>query len=440
MSVVAGCLASWLMFLWTARRQYRVIQSFAQWSGAAASSSEVPPAWRGAGGKAAASVADERAMHRIAADIDVLRSRYRSLLEDRSRMVDAMASMQEGFLAFDQQLDLLLFNAAAKALLDLPPSIALGTSIYRIIPRPAMLELVNRTHLSGQTQEAVIEGGSGSRRQLRLRVTPLEIPQRTRPAEAVGSDRGVLLLVSDVTRLQQLESMRRDFTANVSHELKTPLASIQAYTETLLLGALDDPTANRHFVEQIAAGTERLSALIADLLQLARLDSEPPGRQSQSEAVDVRPILDDVIGLHTAIADAKGITLQHHRGEAARVAANTDAIRVIFGNLVGNAIRYNKPNGRVDIRYEQPPGTGMLQVTVSDTGVGIPAGEQSRIFERFYRVDRARSIDTGGTGLGLAIVKHQLQHLGGAISVRSRPGAGSHFIVRLPLADSSKLH
>jgi signal transduction histidine kinase len=232
-----------------------------------------------------------------------------------------------------------------------------------------------------------------------------------------------------------LENARRDFTANVSHELKTPLAAIKAYTETLLMGAMDDPDAKERFIQRINEQASRLDNLIRDLLQLTKIQSLPErislSRLSMFETV--RSTVEE----HNQIASKRNVEIVNHVQENEfHVMAEYDALRTILGNLLSNAIRYSKEGGTVEIKAKRLH--GFIDVSVIDNGIGIPESDLERIFERFYRVDKARSADAGGTGLGLAIVKYLVQAIGGSISVRSRLGEGSEFTLRLDEATSSE--
>ncbi len=225
--------------------------------------------------------------------------------------------------------------------------------------------------------------------------------------------------------------MRRDFVANVSHELKTPLAGIKAYAETLREGAIHDQEHNIDFLRRIESQAERLEQLILDMLSLARVES---GEQPfEMENIDVRTTVSDCLKRHAALAEAKHISLQVEPPESPlAVRADREGLRQILDNLLDNAIKYTPQAGRVTIRWRRDDELAVFEV--EDTGIGIATSEQQRVFERFYRVDRARSRELGGTGLGLSIVKHLAQAFGGGVSLRSRPGHGSVFIVRLAVA------
>jgi signal transduction histidine kinase len=243
------------------------------------------------------------------------------------------------------------------------------------------------------------------------------------------------LVLTDETRLRQLENARRDFTANVSHELKTPLAAIKAYTETLLMGAMDDPDAKERFIQRINEQASRLDNLIRDLLQLTKIQSLPE-RISLSR-LSIFEIVRSSVEEHNQIASKRNVEIVNHVQENEfHVMAEYDALRTILSNLLSNAIRYSKEGGTVEIKAKRLH--GFIDVSVIDNGIGIPESDLERIFERFYRVDKARSADAGGTGLGLAIVKYLVQAIGGSISVRSRLGEGSEFTLRLEEATSSE--
>jgi two-component system phosphate regulon sensor histidine kinase PhoR len=242
---------------------------------------------------------------------------------------------------------------------------------------------------------------------------------------------GVVLVMHDTTELRRLESLRRDFVANVSHELKTPLSSIKAYAETLRNGALGDRETAVKFVERIQEQTDRLHNLIIDMLSLARIESAQ--EVFNIESVAVREVVEACLVAQRPAAEAKQIELRAD-AEAApcSVRADREGLREILDNLVDNAIKYTGDGGRVVIGWRENESEAVI--VVEDTGIGISEEDLSRVFERFYRVDKARSREMGGTGLGLAIVKHLAQSFGGGVSARSESGKGSTFEVVLPLA------
>ena len=246
-----------------------------------------------------------------------------------------------------------------------------------------------------------------------------------------GAQHGAILVFHDLTRLKQLENTRQEFVANVSHELRTPLSLIKGFVETLLEGAKDDPDLSTRFLKTIAKHTDRLTYLIEDLLTISRLESGQIVMNLQQ--VDLREeagrVLDDLL----ARAAEKKTTLDNQLPAGLTARADADRLQQVLFNLVENAIKYGKSDGRVSIGGRELP-ENKVELWVQDDGPGIPAESRERVFERFYRVDRARSRETGGTGLGLAIVKHIVQAHGGEVWVKSDLGAGSTFFLTLPHA------
>jgi two-component system phosphate regulon sensor histidine kinase PhoR len=228
-----------------------------------------------------------------------------------------------------------------------------------------------------------------------------------------------------------MERQRREFASNVSHELKTPLTSIQAYADALLEGGLDDPAINRSFVERILNQSERLGRLVHDLLSLARL--EAVAQPDEWESLPLAEVIREVLPEHQSLADARGLELRLEvTDESPRIRADAEGVRTILDNLVRNALSYTPAGGRVLVRLRSEPGRALLEV--EDTGVGIPREHQARVFERFFRVDRARPREQGGTGLGLSIVQDLATRFGAEVELESEPGRGSLFRVRFPQA------
>jgi two-component system phosphate regulon sensor histidine kinase PhoR len=242
---------------------------------------------------------------------------------------------------------------------------------------------------------------------------------------------GAVLVMYDTSELRRLESLRRDFIANVSHELKTPLSTIKACAETLRDGAMNDSDTAQRFLGRIEEQSDRLHNLILDMLSLARIES---GQEAfEIEPVDVAAVSAQCVESHQQPADAKGIRLLCEPGlPQLTVQADREGLAEILNNLLDNAVKYTPSGGSVTLRW-RAAGT-MGRIEVADTGIGIREEHRKRVFERFYRVDKARSRELGGTGLGLAIVKHLTQSFGGRVDVESEPGHGSTFIVELPLA------
>jgi two-component system phosphate regulon sensor histidine kinase PhoR len=352
---------------------------------------------------------------------DQLTQHVAQIREDRELLATVLGGMVEGVIAVDAQQRVVFANETARSMLGLTAANLAERPLWELVRHPALHETLEQAFAADQVCRREFDFGGSSRQSLVLlcRRLPGNPPS------------GAVLVLHDVTELRRLENLRREFVANVSHELKTPLASIKAYVETLLGGAIDDPENNVAFLRRIAEQADRLHRLIIDLLRLARVESG-------QEAFEIKSIsLADVAATraaeHEAVASAKQIKLQTLAGdEPIHVLADEEGLRTILDNLLDNAIKYTPDGGRVTVRWRAEG--SMAVIEVEDTGIGIALHDQPRIFERFYRVDKARSRDLGGTGLGLSIVKHLVQAFGGTVSVSSALGRGSTFTVRLPLA------
>ena len=341
-----------------------------------------------------------------------------------------LGGMAEAVIAVDSRRRLLFANRGADHLFGLDAR-AVGRLVPELIRSPRIQEAVDATLAGPDAYRGEVELPV---REVMSRSTPRVLAVRGAPLPG-PSPSGAVLVFHDVTELRRLERMRQDFVANASHELKTPLASIKAYTETLLDGALHDEEVNVRFLTRIEEQAERLDRLILDLLALARLES---GRDVIGLGpTAVAPLIVACVEAQRGRAESKGLALGLDLGPIdadTLVAADEEAIRQVVDNLVDNAIKYTPQGGwvRVACRLEG----GSVALAVADSGIGIPRADLPRVFERFYRVDKARSREIGGTGLGLSIVKHVLQSIGGSVEVESRVSEGSRFDVRLPLAES----
>ncbi len=360
---------------------------------------------------------------------DGMHDRLDSIQHSVEQSSRVMSAMPVGVLAFDQNLNLLFVNRAGIELLGLGTAVRFGQSMIEVIRQPNVVNLIQQVYSEPQVQEVELELPI-SKATLRLRAHPLSDPD---PSNGLAIA-GVLLTLTDETRLKQLENARRDFTANVSHELKTPLSAIKAYAETLLMGALDDEEARSRFVERIAEQANRLDSLIRDLLQLTRLQSQPDKPQLSDLPLD--EVLRTCVEEHQTIGQAKRISIEISEVERdCRVEADLESLRTVIGNLLSNAVRYNRDGGWVRVSTRCEPSIVIL--TIADSGIGIPPEDLDRIFERFYRVEKARSQDSGGTGLGLSIVKHLVQSMSAEIQVSSVLGKGSSFDLKLKRAEAS---
>ncbi|WP_236621138.1 sensor histidine kinase [Rhodopirellula sallentina] len=343
-------------------------------------------------------------------------------LEAQSRLgASALLQLIDGVVVLSSELSILLINPSAVRLLGLEGrEPLLGRSIGDWVRQPKLTRLIGLATSERQPQEAVIEFHRGE----------VVLPLRIR-ADVIddGESVKVQLSLRDETEARKLEGMRREFIANVSHELKTPLAAIKGYAETVQLAAADDPDMAIHFMNSITAQCLRLERLVADMMQLARAQS---GRaQMNIASISLRESVAESIRTYTPVAEASGLELMFHDdGNSAKVLADREAALTIANNLVGNAIRYTPRGGRIDVRLEQA--TDRWRLIVADTGIGIAEKDQTKIFERFYRGSKSAEMATSSTGLGLAIVKNLSIALGGSVRVDSIPGKGSTFVVELP--------
>jgi two-component system phosphate regulon sensor histidine kinase PhoR len=336
-----------------------------------------------------------------------------------------LGSMIEGVLAIDARQRIVGMNRAAADLLTVELDDVLRKPLQDVVRNPdlrrfALLAIDCREPVE---DDLVLRGPRD--RTIRLRGTALR---------DVSGEGGAVIVLNDVTDIERLEMVRRDFVANVSHELKTPVASIKGFVETLLDGAMDDPADTRRFLEIVARQADRLASIIEDLLALSRIE--------QSEGVGNLPLEKAQIGdIFTAVvadcgprAQERSIALETRCAEDVSAEVNPPLLEQAIINLVDNAIKYSDPGDtvRLEVDLESGKDSSDLVIRVADDGAGIAAEHLPRLFERFYRADKARSRTLGGTGLGLAIVKHIVQAHGGTVAVESTPGVGSVFTVRLP--------
>ena len=354
------------------------------------------------------------------------------LTAERNQLTAVLGGMVEGVVAIDRDRRVLHLNGVASNWFGrTAPESALGRPIYELSRVPelsgALIEAMEERRQVSRTiaLERFVGEDDGPNR-FELNASPLLSSRRD--GEAVE---GAVAVIHDITELERLESVRRDFVSNVSHELKTPLTAIRGYVETLLeAGPIDAPTRGR-FLGKIRGQSDRLSALVSDLLTLSRIESSA---EPADEVLDLRLAAGEVLSLLGPASEARGLDLvADFPEEAVEVRGEEEAIRQALSNLVDNAVKYSSAGGRVAVRLLAENGRAVLEV--EDEGPGIALEHVDRIFERFYRVDRARSRELGGTGLGLAIVKNVARRYGGGVEVESERGRGSTFRFWLPAAE-----
>jgi two-component system, OmpR family, phosphate regulon sensor histidine kinase PhoR len=366
-----------------------------------------------------ASVAES--INRMAEELD---DKLRTLTHERNEREAVLTSMVEGVLAVDTDERVIAVNAAAAKLLDTDPAAAEGKAIQEIVRNPDLQHVVAETLDGHRPVEAdiVIRVGAEDRN-LQANGTLLH-------GDGGGADVGAVVVLNDVTRLKRLEAVRRDFVANVSHELKTPVTSIKGFAETLEDGALDDPETARRFVRIIAGQADRLNSIIEDLLALSTLEQSGDSPLLQLEETDLCDVVAVALGVCGPKAEARRITLREECPGHVVARVSPPLLEQAVVNLVDNAVKYSAEGSEVEVTLAES--RDEIVVGVHDQGQGIPREHLPRLFERFYRVDKARSRDLGGTGLGLAIVKHIAQIHGGRVSVDSIVGQGSTFRIHLP--------
>jgi len=351
-----------------------------------------------------------------------LRDRINTITRQRNEVEAILSSMAEGVLAVDVNHRIVSINRAAAKFLNIDPNEAKGRTVEDIVHNAEFQEFIRGILNDEDSCQAEVVLPGRKERIVGLNGTTL--------TDNNGDKSGAVIVISDMTRMRRLEDVRRDFVANVSHELRTPITSIKGFAETLLEGAFKEPEKAERFLHIIAKHTDRLNAIVEDLLSLSSLEEGGQTRKIAFEKASIRPVLDSVVSMSTIKAEDKEITLELDCDEGLEARINTVLLEQAILNLVDNAIKYSE--SKSTIRIEARPSDEMIRIAVRDSGCGIAKKHQNRIFERFYVVDKSRSRKLGGTGLGLAIVKHIAEVHGGHVTLESSPGQGCTFIVHLP--------
>jgi two-component system phosphate regulon sensor histidine kinase PhoR len=361
-----------------------------------------------------------QSMNQMAAQLD---ERIRTIEQQRNEQEAVLASMVEGVVAVDKEERLLSLNKAAAQLLEADLNKAQGKGLHEVVRNIDLQQFVARVLVSSEPLEAEILLHKGSTRFLQLHGTAL--------CNGQGQNIGALVVLNDVTRLRKLENIRRDFVANVSHELKTPITAISAAVETLFDGALHEPEETGRFLKIVSKQANRMNAIIEDLLTLSRIEQEAETAEILLGKHRIEDVLCAAIQTCEIKASAKNIKIELSCQDDIRAMINPPLLEQALVNLLDNAIKYSEPKSTIQVNSTKS-NTEVI-ISVRDHGCGIGKEHLPRLFERFYRVDKARSRKLGGNGLGLAIVKHIVQAHGGKLSVESAPGVGSCFSIHLPL-------
>ena len=344
--------------------------------------------------------------------------------KDRAELLAMLSSMSEGVIATDVKQNILLVNYRAGELLSFAADSVHGKPLWEVVRNEAILKAAGEVLASREPKGFQVSPAIGKF----LDVTACTYP-------AVGPAQGMILVAHDTTQSMRYQELRKEFVANVSHELRTPLTVIKGFTETLRDGAMTDPVTGPKFLSTIERHVDQLTNLVSDLLELSKLEGSPelPRRVLFDVAAVVRRAAE--LLLPAAQRKDQSLTVEIPRA-LPRVVGNPDYMERAVSNLIDNAIKYTPERGRIQVSAFLEG--EFVTIEVCDNGIGIPPEDLSRVFERFYRVDRSRSREMGGTGLGLSIVKHVVQGHGGTIDVTSTPGQGSKFRLKLPIPQETR--
>lgn len=359
------------------------------------------------------------AMNQMAAQLD---DRIKIVIHQRNELEAVLTSMVEGVVAVDKNERIINMNRAAGRMFEADPKRVQGRNIQEVIRNLSLQRFISQALSSQESMEEDIVLYSRSEMVLHLQSSPLN--------DAKLEQIGTLLVLNDVTQLRHLEDVRRDFVANVSHEIKTPLTAIKGYVETLHQGAVDDAEERKRFLGIILKHVDRLNAIVEDLLALSRIESENDRSEIQLKKESINDVIQTAIQVCQSKAAAKDIAIDLQCNAQIEAKIDSTLLEQALVNLIDNATKYSDNSSSIEIDIVSQNGT--LAINIKDHGHGVPKKHLPRLFERFYRVDKARSRILGGTGLGLAIVKHIVQAHGGRVLVESVLGKGSTFTVQLP--------
>ena len=360
---------------------------------------------------------------RLARSMKAMAGRVRHVMDranlELSRRETILACMAEGVLAVDKNLKVIFCNDAFAKAFSARMPVPEGRTLYEVVREPLLRDILERVVAGGTAETDRFQLPSAAGRWFEARALPFSDQPR----------RGAVIVLHDVTDIDRQEQVRKDFVADVSHELRTPLAAIRGYAETLLDGALEDSTNNRKFVEIIQSHAIRLNNIASDLLVISELDSNVPP-PTAPDSISLLAVVESAVHTVESGAAQRGVAIDIANCRDCSVLGYRFRLEQAVVNLLDNAVKFNRAEGRVAVECEPAP-NGQVRLSISDTGIGIPSDDLKRVFERFYRVDKARSRPAGGTGLGLSIVKEVVERMGGTVSVESRLGKGSTFTILL---------
>lgn len=356
--------------------------------------------------------------------VDRLGRNVASLRQDKRRAEMVLANMADGIIAVDAEGRITLFNRAAGLIFGEKDARVLGRRIEDADLHPSVAQMAYECISTGESRSGEVRLPGHPQRAISIRAAPF------RSAES-GSDCAMIIL-HDLTEVRRHERNQKEFVSNVSHELKTPLTAVRTTAEALMCGAKNDDVLVDRFLNNILVESDRLSALIEDLMEIARMDSGVT--RTERDDTDMAAVVNRAVSAVLPQARQKGVSVEIDVAEGLVAYCDEAQMVQVVRNLVDNAVKYTQPGGRVDVLAGEDDAS--LVVTVKDTGIGIPHGEIERVFERFYRVDKARSRRAGGTGLGLAIVKDIVESHGGRVDVETELGRGSTFVVTIPARDA----
>ena len=359
------------------------------------------------------------ALNQMASQLD---NRIKTIINQRNELETVLSSMREGVVAVDNREHVISMNQAAAILFECDPVQSQDKSIQEVVRNLPLQQFIRKAISGQEPEEDDIMLYQNGERILNLKSSPL--------LDAGKEHIGTLVVINDVTQLRRLENMRKDFVANVSHEIKTPLTAIKGFVETLHHGNVENPEESKRFLGIIQKHVNRLNSIIEDLLSLSRIEQEDERKTIQLEEGSIKDVFQSAIQICRTKADEKNIDVKLACEDQLKSSFDPTLLEQAVVNLLDNAIKYSEPNSAIRLMANLKD--SILKIVVEDQGIGIAKKHLPRLFERFYRVDKARSRKMGGTGLGLAIVKHIAQAHGGQVTVESTPGKGSRFTIHLP--------